>query len=65
MWDVVAGLPDRQRQAVVLRHVGQLREEEIAQAMGISRGTVSSTLRAAYKSLRIAIADPAPVGESR
>ena len=65
MWAVVADLPERQREAVVLRHVGQLLEDEIAATMGITRGTVSSTLRAAYKSLRIAIAEPVDVGESR
>jgi RNA polymerase sigma-70 factor (ECF subfamily) len=56
MWELVAGLPSRQRQAVVLRHIGQLREREIAETMGITRGAVSSTLRAAYASLRTEIA---------
>ncbi len=65
LWAVVAGLPDRQRQAVVLRHVGQLREAEIGVAMGISRGAVSSTLRAAYQSLRVSLDDPAPASEAR
>ena len=52
LWHVVAELSPRQRLAVVLRHVGQLREPEIAEVMGISRGGVSSTLRAAYGRLR-------------
>jgi RNA polymerase sigma-70 factor (ECF subfamily) len=65
LWAVVADLPSRQRQALVLRHVGQLREEEVGAVMGISRGAVSSTLRAGYQSLRIALADPAPVSEAR
>ncbi len=38
LWEVVAELPSRQRQAVVLRHVGQLREVEVGAAMGTSRG---------------------------
>lgn len=59
LWAVVADLPIRQRQAVVLRHVGDLREAEIGEAMGVTRGTVSATLRAAYASLRIAVGDPA------
>jgi RNA polymerase sigma-70 factor (ECF subfamily) len=59
LWAVVAELPVRQRQAVVLRHVGQLREAEIAEAMGITRGGVSSTLRAAYRALRSELADSA------
>jgi RNA polymerase sigma-70 factor (sigma-E family) len=36
-------LPDRQREAVVLRHCLGLPEEEVAQAMSVSRGTVKST----------------------
>jgi RNA polymerase sigma-70 factor (sigma-E family) len=35
-------LPGRQREAVVLRHCLGLPEGEVAQAMGISRGTVKS-----------------------
>jgi RNA polymerase sigma-70 factor (ECF subfamily) len=57
LWAVVAGLPQRQREAVVLRHVGQLTEAEIAEVMGVKRGTVSSTLRAAYRTLRAGAAD--------
>lgn len=52
LWLIVGELPERQRQAVVLRHVGQLQENEIGSVMNISRGGVSSTLRAAYESLR-------------
>jgi RNA polymerase sigma factor (sigma-70 family) len=52
LWSVVAELPPRQRAAVVLRHVADLKEAEIAQVMGIARGTVSATLRDAYRSLR-------------
>jgi RNA polymerase sigma-70 factor (sigma-E family) len=37
------GLPSRQREALVLRFYLDLREAEIAAAMGISRGTVKST----------------------
>ncbi len=53
LWALVAGLPERQRTAVVLRTVAGLTEPEIATVMGVARGTVSSTLRAAYASLRI------------
>ncbi len=65
LWAIVADLPPRQRQAVVLRHVGQLREAEVGAVMGISRGAVSSTLRAAYQSLRIALTDPVSTSEAR
>jgi DNA-directed RNA polymerase specialized sigma24 family protein len=51
LWMVVADLPERQRTAVLLRHVGQLTEHEIADVMGVARGTVSSTLRSAYRRL--------------
>ena len=36
-------LPSRQREAVVLRYCLGLSEEEVAQAMNVSRGTVKST----------------------
>jgi RNA polymerase sigma-70 factor, ECF subfamily len=58
LWAVVAELPARQRQAVVLRHVAQLTEPEIAQVMAVARGTVSSTLRNAYRNLRLEIEEP-------
>lgn len=51
VWSLVAGLPQRQREVVVLRHIGDLREAEIADALGISRSTVSSTLRDAHRRL--------------
>ncbi len=57
LWLLVRELPPRQRLAVLLRHVGQLTEREIADVMGIKRGTVSATLRAAYERMRIEIAD--------
>lgn len=57
LWLVVAELPPRQRSAVLLRHVGQLTEQEIAEVMGVARGTVSATLRAAYQRLGAAIGD--------
>jgi RNA polymerase sigma-70 factor (ECF subfamily) len=50
--DRVAGLPDRQRVAVILRYVADLREQDIADVMGIRRGTVASLLTAAHRNLR-------------
>jgi RNA polymerase sigma-70 factor (ECF subfamily) len=47
IWSVVQQLPERQRVAVVLRYLLDLPEKEVAMAMGISRGTVASTLAAA------------------
>jgi RNA polymerase sigma-70 factor (sigma-E family) len=37
-------LPDRQREALVLRYYQRLTQAEIAESMGISQGTVKSTL---------------------
>lgn len=50
-WLVVRDLPPRQRTAVVLRHVADLTEVDIAAVMGVTRGTVSSTLTAAHRTL--------------
>lgn len=52
-WELVAALPERQRQVVVLRHVGNLKEADIAQTLHISRSTVSTTLRDAHKKLGV------------
>jgi DNA-directed RNA polymerase specialized sigma24 family protein len=51
-WAVVASLPIRQRTAVVLRHVADLTQDEIAAAMGVTRSTVASTLDDAHRNLR-------------
>jgi RNA polymerase sigma factor (sigma-70 family) len=41
--EAIRRLPDRQREALVLRYYLDLGEEEIARTMRISRGTVKST----------------------
>jgi DNA-directed RNA polymerase specialized sigma24 family protein len=56
-WALVAGLPERQRTAVVLRHVADLTEPEIARIMRITRGTVSTTLADAHRALRAKLND--------
>ena len=63
-WDVVRALPERQRTAVVLRHVADLTEGEIATRMGGARSTVSSTLRDAYRTLVGALAPARSGGRS-
>jgi RNA polymerase sigma-70 factor (sigma-E family) len=45
-------LPDRQREAIVLRYYADLSEAEVAAAMGISRGAVKSHTARAMASLR-------------
>ena len=44
-------LPDRQREALVLRFYLDLSEPEVAAAMGISQGTVKSTTSRALAAL--------------
>jgi RNA polymerase sigma-70 factor, ECF subfamily len=60
IWQIVSGLPSRQREVVVLRHIGDLREAEIAQVLGISRSTVSSTLSDAHDRLGYLLDDESP-----
>lgn len=59
LWAAVRALPERQRRAVVLRYLGDLPEAEIAAAMGIARGTVSSTLADAHRNLGAALGSDA------
>src|ERR1700691_5485954 len=49
------GLPERQRQAIVLRYYADLSEAEIADTMGISRGAVKSHTARGMTSLRAAL----------
>jgi RNA polymerase sigma factor (sigma-70 family) len=60
VWAAVRSLPERQRQAVVLRFVADLAEADIAVAMGVSRGTVASTLSDARHRLAGLLGDPSP-----
>jgi len=52
---LLAGLPTRQRQVVVLRYVLDLSEQDTATELGISVGTVKSTAARALASLRTKI----------
>jgi RNA polymerase sigma-70 factor (sigma-E family) len=47
----IRALPDRQREALVLRYYLDMSEEETARAMGISRGTVKSATSRAVAAL--------------
>jgi len=49
------GLPERQREALVLRYYGDLSEAQIASVMGISRGAVKSHTARAMAALRIVL----------
>ncbi|KQW49244.1 hypothetical protein ASC77_11185 [Nocardioides sp. Root1257] len=52
VWSAVQGLPPRQRAVVVLRYYEDLSEEQIAEVLGCSRGTVKSQASAALANLR-------------
>ena len=48
----LAGLPDRQREAILLRFFEELSVEETAAAMACAPGTVKATVHQALRSLR-------------
>ena len=50
-------LPDRLREVLVLRHYHELGEAEIAEVLGIPRGTVKSRLHAAVRAARAVLED--------
>jgi RNA polymerase sigma-70 factor (ECF subfamily) len=64
MWDVLRALPPCEREAIVLRHVGDLSVAEVAQAMGVTTGTVSSTLSSARHHLAELLGEPAPPADA-
>lgn len=54
---LLARLPRRQREVLVLRHYGQLSEAEIATALGISAGSVKTHSSRGRKALRPVLAE--------
>jgi RNA polymerase sigma-70 factor (sigma-E family) len=52
LWAAVTALPARQRVVLVLRYYEQYTDEEIAQTLGISRGTVRSQAARGLTKLR-------------
>jgi RNA polymerase sigma-70 factor (sigma-E family) len=52
---LLAGLTDRERRVVVLRHYCDLSEADVAEELGMARGTVKSTLSRALAKLRVSI----------
>ena len=57
LWDAVAALPLRQREAIVLRYVGDLTERDVASVLGISEGAASAALVAARRRLADQLTD--------
>ncbi|MFC6153177.1 SigE family RNA polymerase sigma factor [Nocardioides yefusunii] len=56
----LATLPPKQRTVVVLRHVEDRTEREVAELLGCSLGTVKSQCHAGLAKLREALAEPVP-----
>ncbi|MDP9222509.1 MAG: hypothetical protein M3P18_01370 [Actinomycetota bacterium] len=52
LWEVVRGLPRRQREAVVLHYAVDLPVAEVAAAMGCREGTAKAHLAQAREALR-------------
>jgi RNA polymerase sigma-70 factor (sigma-E family) len=57
LWPHIATLPPRQRAVIVLRYYEDLSEQQIADTLGCSTGTVKSTASDALRSLRSRMAD--------
>lgn len=53
VWAAVADLPDQDRTLIALRYVADLSQDEIAQTLGLARGTVASGLHRARRRLGI------------
>ena len=64
LWEAVRALAPRQCQAIALRYVADLPEAEIAEVMGITRGTVASTLADARARLAQQLGEPSLSEES-
>lgn len=64
LWAAVAHLAPRAREAVALRYVADLSEPEIAQVMGVTRGTVTATLSRARARLAELLTDHDDAGRA-
>lgn len=51
LWRAVATLTPRARTAIALRYVADLPEAQVAELMGVARGTVAATLSSARRKL--------------
>lgn len=54
---LLAGLTDRERRVVVLRHYCDQSEAEVAAELGVARGTVKSALSRALAKLRVSMTE--------
>lgn len=58
LWSAVRSLPTKQRTALALYYLGDLKVTEVATAMKISEGTVKSYLDRARETLRKTLETP-------
>jgi RNA polymerase sigma factor (sigma-70 family) len=65
LWQAVAALPPRARTAVALRYVADLTEQQVADVMNVSRGTVAATLSTARQRLAAALGPTRETGPAR
>ena len=57
LWRAFQALPDRQHEVFVLRHVEQWSTSEVAEALGMSAGSVKRHLFRAIRHLRRVLGD--------
>lgn len=62
LWQALATLPPRQRTVLVLRYYEDLSEAEIAEVLGVGRGTVKSSAARGLARLRERVAPVADAG---
>ena len=55
--ELIATLPPRQRQAIVLRYLADLPVGDVAEAMGCAVGTAKATIHQALQNLRVELDD--------
>jgi RNA polymerase sigma factor (sigma-70 family) len=55
--NAIATLPRRQREAIGLRYLSDLTDQQVADVLGISEGTVRTHIRRGLRTLRVRFSD--------